>query len=327
MNAQAGWRAARERSAVFDLTAGLLLLTGAERGPYLHSLVTNKVEDLPPGTGRRAFLLTPTKGRVVADLLVCETGDALWLECAGDSAPVVLGQLNKYYFGQDVAFEERSDTWRALSLQGPESGAVLERVGATAPGPEPGSHAAARIAGAETRVMRWSDTGESGFHVWVPREAREEIRTALIAAGAERGDADAWTLLQIEAGIAAFGRELGEETIPLEAPVEDAMSFDKGCYPGQEVIARLHVRGRPARVLRGLRLEAPIASGATLDAPGKTAAATVTASGVSPALGPVALAFVHRDHAEAGTRLTAADGSGAEVVDLPMVPAHDRSDA
>lgn len=324
MTAQAAWRATRERCAVFDLDAGLVIVTGAERGPYLHSLVTNRVEDLAAGTSRRAFLLTPTKGRVIADLLICETGDALWIECAGDSAPTVEALLRKYYFGQEVAFEDHSGAWRALSLQGPESGALLERIDAAPPGHEPGSHAAARIAGAEARVIRWSDTGEVGFHVWAPAGAREAVRAALVAAGAEAGDEDAWTVLQIEAGVAAFGRELGEDTIPLEAPVEDAMSFDKGCYPGQEVIARLHVRGRPARVLRGLRLDAPSAPGAVLDAPGKAAAATVTASGVSPALGAIALAFVHKDHAEAGARLTAADGSGAEVVDLPMVPAHER---
>jgi folate-binding protein YgfZ len=126
-------------------------------------------------------------------------------------------------------------------------------------------------------------------------------------------------VLQIESGIAVFGRELGEDTIPLEAPTENAMSFDKGCYPGQEVIARLHVRGRPARELRGLRLEGePPAVGETLDAPDKPRVATVTASGRSPLLGSVALAYVHRDYLGAGTRLTTAGGQSAEVVALPM---------
>jgi len=146
-------------------------------------------------------------------------------------------------------------------------------------------------------------------------------RSRVVAAGAEPGDDEAWTVLQIEAGIAAFGRELGEETIPLEAPVEEALSFDKGCYPGQEVIARLHVRGRPARFLRGLRIEGggALAPGDTLDAADKPRVATVTASGASPALGAVALAYVHRDYLEPGTRLSTADGRTAEVTDLPMI--------
>jgi folate-binding Fe-S cluster repair protein YgfZ len=98
------------------------------------------------------------------------------------------------------------------------------------------------------------------------------------------------------------------------------MSFDKGCYPGQEVIARLHVRGRPAKELRGLRIEGdPLSAGAKLDAPDKAGVATVTASGRSPVLGSIALAYVQRDYLDPGTRLTA-EGRAAEVVDLPMVP-------
>jgi len=311
---------------MFDLASGFVVLTGAERGAYLHSLVTNRIADLAPGAGRRAFLLT-TKGRVLADVLACETGDELWLENAAGSGAPSAGEpvqrlLKKYFFGQDVAFEDRSEAWRSLSLQGPESESLLERLGLAPPPAEPGAHAAGELAGATVRAVRWSDTGESGFRLWVPAHAREDVRAALAGAGAESGSAEAWTVLQIEAGVAAFGRELGEETIPLEAPVDDAISFDKGCYPGQEVIARLHVRGRPARRLRGLRLEAPAAPGSTLDAPGKPAAARVTASGVSPALGPVALAFVHRDYVEPGTRLTAEDGSEAEVAELPMLPVH-----
>ncbi len=319
-----GYRAVREGCAVFDLERGFLVLSGAERGAYLHSLVTNRVDDLSPGEGRRAFLLTPTRGRVFADFLACETGESLWLECAGGSAGAVLELLQKYYFGQDVAFEDRSDGWRALSLQGPGGEALLAELGVGPPAAEAGAHAGAVLAGTETRIVRWSDTGEEGFHVWAPAGAADGVRAALVEAGAEPGGEAAWTALQIEAGIAAFGRELGEETIPLEAPVEDAMSFDKGCYPGQEVIARLHVRGRPARQLRGLRIEGETAlpPGTTLDAPGKPAAATVTASGVSPLLGAIALAFVHRDFTDPGTRLTTADGRTAEVAELPLVRAH-----
>lgn len=318
------WHAARERCAVFDLAATFVVLTGPERGSYLHSLVTNKVVDLEPGQGRRGFFLTPTKGRIVADFLACETGDALWLECGEGSAPVVMELFRKYYFGQDVAFEERSDTWRALSLQGPESAALLARMGAPVPAEEPGAHAEGSLGGVGIRVVRWSDTGEVGFRLWIPAAELDRVRSMVAAAGAEPGEGEAWTVLQIEAGIAAFGRELGEDTIPLEAPVEEALSFDKGCYPGQEVIARLHVRGRPARFLRGLRIEGggALAPGDTLDAADKPRVATVTASGVSPALGAVALAYVHRDYVEPGMRLSTADGRTAEVADLPMIPVH-----
>ena len=319
------WHAVREGCAVFEPATGFVVLTGPERRSYVHALVTNRVDDLEAGQARRAFFLTPAKGRVLADVLACETGDALWLECARDSAAAVRELLATYYFGQDVEFEDRSDAVRSLSLQGPASERVLERIGAIVPGPDAGSHAAgtALLEGGpvELRALRWSDTGEAGFRVWAPAAAAGALHAALVGAGAAPGSDEAWTVLQIEAGIAVFGRELGEETIPLEAPVEEAISFEKGCYPGQEVIARLHVRGRPARLLRGLRIrgEEPLAPGATLDAADKPRVATVTASGVSPALGAIALAYVHRDYVDPGTRLTSEDGREAEVVDLPMI--------
>jgi folate-binding protein YgfZ len=296
---------------------------GPERLSYLNSLCTNKLDDLDPGQGARAFLLIAQKGRVLADFLACETGDALLVECFGHCADRVLELLRKYYFGQEVEFVDLGTGWRALSLQGPASDSILARAGGEVPGPGQGDHRLDAIGPVEGRVVRWTDTGETGFHVWLAEEAVAPGRAALIEAGAVPGDPDAWDALQIEAGIAAYGPELGEETIPLEAPTEDAISHTKGCYPGQEVIARLWARGRPARHLRGLRFEGERAlpSGATLYAEAKRGVARVTRSALSPVLGPVALAYVHRDHAAAGTRLHG-DGVEAEVAELPMVPVH-----
>lgn len=314
------WNAARESAAVFDLAASLVELTGAERLPWLNTLVSNKVDDLEPGTSARAFLLNPTKGRVVADFLVCEAGDRAWLECAGDSAGAVLEILEKYYFGQEVEFADRSSEWWIGSLQGPRAHEILTGIVNDVPPADEGFHETTTIGSAEVRVLRWSDTGLPGYHLWVPLEAASSARTALEEAGAAPGHDEAWTILQIEGGVAAYGRELTDETIPLEAPTENAISHTKGCYPGQEVIARLWARGRPAKVLRGLVFEGdepPPAAGSILDADDKDGVATITAAGVSPELGPVALAYVHRDYLEAGTRLSV-DGRAAEVADLPL---------
>jgi folate-binding protein YgfZ len=326
----AGYRAARESAALFDRPGSSLVeVTGSERLAYLNSLCTNKLVDLEPGRAARAFLLVPTKGRVLADFLACETGAATWLECQGGSAATVLELLGKYYFGQDVAFHDRTDAWRVLALVGPDAGRILTGILPDVPPAEEGMHEESALAGVAARALRWSDAGAVGWHLWVAADAVEAARQAILAAGAARGSDDAWTLLQIESGIAAFGRELGEDAIPLEAPTANAIDHDKGCYPGQEVITRLHFRGRPARQLRGLRIEgdAPLPAGATLDAAGKPGAAVVTASAVSPSLGPVALAYVHRDHCEAGTPLTLAVAAGAAlpgtiatVADLPLLP-------
>lgn len=314
------WSAAREAAAVFDLDASLVELTGPERLAWLNTLVSNKVDDLAPGESARAFLLNPTKGRILADFLACETADATWLECAGDSAATALEQFRKYYFGQEVEFADRSGDWWIGALVGPKSHEILTGIAVDVPPGEEGLHETTAIGGTEVRALRWSDTGLPGYHLWVPLEAAASIRTTLEEAGALPGDADAWTVLQIEGGVPAYGRELTEETIPLEAPTGNAIDHAKGCYPGQEVIARLWARGRPAKELRGLRFEGddpPPGPGATIDAEEKPGAATVTASGTSPALGPVALAYVHRDFLEPGTRLSI-DGRSAEVADLPM---------
>lgn len=313
------YRAAREGAACFALEdASLVVLTGADRKAYLNDLCTNAIVDLEAGGGRRAFFLNPTKGRTLADFLACETGDALWLECRGGSGGKVLEILRKYYFGQDVEFEDRSGGWVVLALQGPGTRMILEAAELPVPPDLPGSHVAIGGGPAAGRVVRWSDTGEEGVHLWLPTEGGEAVRAALAEAGAVPGTREAWTVLQIEAGVAAFGRELTEEVIPLEAPTGEAIRHDKGCYPGQEVIARLHVRGRPARHLRGLRIAGSLpAPGAVLDAEDKPGAATVTASGVSPELGPVALAYVHRDYCASGTLLTA-EGTTATVADLPL---------
>ena len=317
----AAYRAAREDAALFDRpTAGLVEITGADRLEFLNGLCTNKLVDLEPGRAARAFFLVPTKGRVLADFIACETGEATWLECQGGSAPTVLELLGKYYFGQDVAFADRSAEWRVLALVGPRAAEVLTGIVQEVPPGEERTHEATAIAGAEARVLRWSDAGPPGWHVWVPVDAVETARQSLVEAGAAPGSEEIWTLLQVEAGVAAYGRELTEEVIPLEAPTEDAIDHRKGCYPGQEVIARLHVRGRPARHLKGLVFEAgdPPAPGDRLDAEDKAGVAVVTAAAASPALGPVALAFVHRDYCEAGTRLTL-DGRNATVADLPLL--------
>ena len=315
-------RAAREGAALFERSGSTLVeVTGTERLAYLNGLATNKLVDMEPGHAARSFLLVPTKGRVLADFMACETGVATWLECQGGSAATVLELLAKYYFGQDVTFTDRSAEWRVLALVGPDAGRILTGVAQDIPPAEERTHEENRIGDATVRALKWSDAGPPGWHLWVPAEAIDTARQAILEAGAVPGSDAAWTLLQIESGVAAFGRELGEDVIPLEAPTEDAIDHAKGCYPGQEVIARLHVRGRPARHLKGLRFEGaePPPPGAILDAVDKPGVAVVTASAVSPELGAVALAYVHRDYCAPGTRLTSGAHS-AEVAELPLIP-------
>lgn len=319
----AAWTAVRRDGAAFLRLDGtsLVEVTGPERLAYLNSLCTNKVDELEPGEAARAFLLNPTKGRVLAEMIVCETGSSAWLECPGECASTVLALLRKYYFGQEVEFADRAKAFGVLSLQGPESGAILTAVARDVPPGTEKTHEETEMGGVTARALRLSDTGAPGYHVWLPADAEGPIVDVLEEAGAVAGTGEAWKVLQIEAGIAVLGRELSDETIPLEAPTEDAIDHGKGCYPGQEVVARLWARGRPAKELRGLRFDGdePPDAGATLDADDKAGVASVTAGGTSPELGPVALAYIHRNYLEPGTRLKIPDGPSARVTDLPMI--------
>jgi tRNA-modifying protein YgfZ len=172
-------------------------------------------------------------------------------------------------------------------------------------------------------VVRTFDTGEPGFDLLVEAEQAEALRTAIVDAGVPFLDESVADALRIEAGVAAFHRDMDEETIPLEAGIESrAISFTKGCYVGQEVIVRVLHRGhgRVARKLVGLRIDGdgvPAAGTALLA--GDREVGRVTSSAWSPALNQViALGYVHRDFVDPGTEL-AVEGAAAKVVSLPFV--------
>ena len=201
---------------------------------------------------------------------------------------------------------------------------VLDGVAAGALGdlPEHGN-LRALLAGEPAIVTRITDTGEPGYDVYVEREPAATLGAALVAAGVSALDSDIADAIRIEAGMPQFGRDMDEETIPLEAGIETrAISFSKGCYVGQEVIIRVLHRGhgRVARKLVGLSLEGDAAppAGALVRA-GDKDVGHVTSSAMSPALErPIALAYLHRDFLTPGTAVSV-DGVSAVVAELPFV--------
>ena len=196
-----------------------------------------------------------------------------------------------------------------LSLIGPRSAELA----ASAPLPENACETIA-VAGIECLAAGT----RFGIDLIAAAADAERLRDALLAAGAVEISADAVEILRVEAGIPRFGAEMGTETLPAEAGiVEQAVSFTKGCYIGQETVARLHYKGRPNRHLRGLRLSDPAPSGASLRL-GEKEVGKLGGSVVSPALGPIGLAILRRE-AEPGAELAVGeDGVTARVVDLPF---------
>jgi tRNA-modifying protein YgfZ len=279
---------------------GKLALTGPEAKAFLHGQVTNDIEALTPGHGCYAAFLTH-KGRMLGDLRVLDLGDELLLDCERVALQELFNMIRRYKLGRDVELHKRTVETALLSVLGPEAPPV---------GEDEHDNARAELGGRPVVLVRT----DLGTDVLCAGGDREAVRAALPFPDAGEAEAE---VLRVESGRPRFGVDLDDSVIPQEAGLnERAVSFTKGCYVGQETVARLHWRGKPNRHLRGLRLSAPLEPGTELRL-GEKVVGKVGSSVVSPRLGPIALALVRRE-AEPGA-VVAADGATAEVVDLPFI--------
>ena len=319
--------AARTRVGLIDREALRIVVSGEERRSYLHGLLTNDIASLGAGQGVYAAYLTP-QGRMITDMWVHELGDVILLTLPRDVKDAVLARLDQLVFTEDVQLGDITESFGALAVVGPQSSHVISQaigadVGVLDSLPEQGNGRLPFQRGSVI-ALRLSDAGASGYDLLVERAQLGELRSALRRLGAIEIDEGTAEALRIEAGVPRFHRDMAEDTIPLEAGIENrAISFTKGCYVGQEVIVRVLHRGhgRVARRLVGLLIdggEVP-AVGATVRSETESVG-RVTSSCWSPGLErPVALAYVQRESAAAGTRLTV-DASTATVSGLPFVP-------
>lgn len=317
--------AVREAAGLFALPArAVIRVSGGERTRWLDGMITNDVEALEkrgPGAGCRALLLTH-QGRIVADLYVLRLEEAYLLELSAGALEAVLGHIERYIIADDVEISDESDATARLALEGPRSAQVLaEAVGAPAEIPD-GGWAAVEIAGAKLWAAAFSWTRQPAVQLLVPAGAAAAVTAALREAGTPLGliDGDAETLecLRIEAGEPAMGREIDESVLPAELGLDAAISETKGCYTGQEVVARMRSRGRANHRLVGLRFEGALpAAGTELRHEGR-AAGELTSVVQSPSEGAIGLGYVKAALAEPGTRLEV-DGAAAAVAERPFV--------
>jgi|SRR6478672_9863557 len=306
----AQYRQLREECGLLDRSErGKLLVTGADAAEYLQGQLTNDIEALEPGDGCYAALLD-RKGHMQADMRVLRTGaEEIWIDTEPEALAAARRHLEMYSIGREVTVADVGAERAILSLIGPRS----VEVAGTAALP-PGACETSSVAGVECTVAGTRD----GIDLIAAAAEAERLREGLLAAGAVEVSPEAAEILRIESGVPRFGAEMGTETMPAEAGiVEEAVSFTKGCYIGQETVARLHYKGRPNRHLRGLRLSAPTEPGAALRL-GQKEVGRLGGAAVSPALGPIGLAILRRE-AEPGAELAVGeDGVTARVVDLPF---------
>jgi folate-binding protein YgfZ len=311
-----GYRAAREGAAVIHLEErGVLEATGPQRQKFLQGMLSNDVAGLRSGQGCRAALLD-VKGHIQSLMRALVTADSVLLEMPADRVALVEGILNHHKVAAPVRFKPRAVA--VLGLIGPGARQVLERAGTVVPTLAPEAHVGVTVAGKAALAAAAGDLPGEGFVVHVEANEREDVVAGLVAAGAAPIDRGTLDVLRIEQGRAWFGPDVTSDNLLHETgQVAAYVSFSKGCYVGQEVVARLDARGGNVnKGLRGLSLEAPVAAGAVLRA-GDKEVGRVTTAAVSPRLGPLALAFVHRSHFEPGT-VVDVGGRPATVSSLPF---------
>jgi folate-binding protein YgfZ len=290
---------------------GKLALTGAGAAEFLQGQVTNDVEGLEPGSGCYAAFLTP-KGKMLGDLRILDAGDALLLDTERVSLQELFNMIRRFRVGYDVEVHKRTLERGLLSLIGPDAAAVGR---ARELPEEEHAHRAGELAGVP---VRWIRT-DVGVDVLVEEPAAiGDVTVALCDAGAVLVSEPTVEILRVERGRPRYGLDLDDTVIPQEAGLNArAVSFTKGCYVGQETVARLHYRGKPNRTLRGLSLSAPAHPGDELILGERTVGRLGTVA-VSPRFGPIAIALVRRE-AENGAVVTVGEErADATVVELPF---------
>ncbi len=307
-----------------DVTGrGTLAVSGPDAAELLHGLVTNDVKSLRPGSGCHAALLTP-KGRMRAELAVLRVSESeLLLDCDAPLAEPLLGILQGYVpFSRSVLVDQTGETG-VVHLEGPTAAGVLLAADLPEPGPEEHAHAAGSHDGIPLRVVRVSRAGETGFDLRTSPAAVPALLDRLSSRGASVVSPDVLEAGRIEAGLPRWGAELTDTTLPNEAGLErTAISYTKGCYLGQETVARIRTYGHVNRRLVALLL--PIGGAA---APGDDVRAgeervgTVTSAVDSARRGArVALALVKKGHDEPGTELAVETKEGAVAGRVAAVP-------
>jgi folate-binding protein YgfZ len=302
----------------------LIEVGGGDRVRWLDGMLSNDVASLQPGgeiSGCYATTLT-AKGRIVADLHVLFRAASFWLETAAAAVPKVIEHFERHLIADDVSLRDLGPSIDRLAVEGPLAGQLLERAAAGAIDLAADCCKTLRIGEIEVVAARYGWSGEVGFQLLVPAGSGETVAKEIEAAGSDSGSISAGPktleILRIEAGIPRFGAEIDETVLPAEARLGRAVAQSKGCYVGQEVVARMEAAGRVSHLLVGLAMgEEPVPEpGSEITTAGKRVG-EVTSSCWSALAGSIALGFVRAAHSATGTELRVA-GRPAHVAALPF---------
>jgi tRNA-modifying protein YgfZ len=302
---------------------GKLALTGAGAVEFLNGQVTNELVGVKPGEGRYAAFLTH-KGKMLGDLRILMVGDdaeeepgELLLDTERVALQGLFDMIRHFKVGYEVELHKRTLECSLLSLIGPAADAAAANVLALEQGDLPleeHDHLLGTVGRTAIRAIRT----DIGLDLLFDSSVLDEVRDALLAAGVVAVSEPAAEIVRIEHGRPRYGLDMDETTIPQEAGLnERAVSFTKGCYVGQETVARLRYKGKPNRHLRGLRLSGLAEPGAELRL-GERSVGRLSSSVFSPTFGPIGLALVRRE-AAVGDELLVGDGTARAILsELPF---------
>lgn len=302
-------RAVRENVGIADLShQGRLRLTGEDRAKFLHRIISNDVESLSAGQGNYAMLLTH-RGKIIADMNVHVLEDAIGINTAPETTESLFEELDKYIIADDVELSVLTAETGTIAVYGPKSPKLVQSVlGITDLGTLAVHHN--RFCDVDNQwiiCVRTDTTGEIGYNLYTSDDALARLWERLMTEGKSVQPIgwDALESLRIEAGTPRYGTELTDTVIPLEAELEHAINFEKGCYIGQEIVARMKYRGHPNRLLRGLEIhEANVPAQHDQIFSNEKEVGWITSAAYSPTLEkPIALGYVRTAVAEAGSQV------------------------
>lgn len=312
-DAAAEWRAVRQGCGMIDAGwRGLLRATGSDRAEFLQGMLTNQIKTLAPGQGVHAAHLT-VQARIVADMRVLVADDEIWLDVPAQRKALLRETLDRYLVADDVELVDDDTVVPLLSLEGPRSSAVVTAVfGVSIEQHEPLAH----VRQEGFRLVNASNTGERGVLVFGPADAAAALWQRCRDAGAVAVGMRALDVLRVEAGIPWCDRDMDESTLAPEVGLEDAISFTKGCYIGQEVVERVAARGQVQRKLKSLECDGGDVppSHTKLVRDGEEVGVITSSARSFASDAVVALAYLRRSAWDEGVRLEISGGGCATVV-------------
>jgi folate-binding protein YgfZ len=301
-----GYEAVRDGGAgLIDLSErGLIRVSGSEATMFLNGLVTNDMKSLAENRWMPAVFPT-VQGRLIGVVRIVRLKDGFLIDTERASHDAVLKTISRFTMAGDFKVTDVTDESAIVSLQGKRAGEVVEKVLNTIVTDLPRNGVNEHEG---VTIIRATHTAEDGFDLVFDATRAAEMREALQDAGATPVDQETFEILRIEAGIARFGRDMDETNVVPELNLEDAVSYTKGCYVGQEIIVRIKHRGHPAKKLVGLKADRPVEPGAI-----------VTSAAVSPKVGNIGLGYVRYEQVEPGTNVIVDDDVQATVTELPFI--------